>query len=72
VVIREPTDLKTLEKQVLTFEIKDREHFCRELGKMFRNCRQYNPSESVYVQMADKLERYITPHLKAFVNESFM
>ena len=62
-VVKEPIDIKTIEKKLNNSEYRDREQFCEDILKIFRNCKIYNQPETVYFKCATELEEYITPHL---------
>ena len=62
-VVKEPIDIKTIEKKLANSEYRDRESFCEDIMKIFRNCKIYNQPETVYFKCASELEDYITPHL---------
>ena len=63
-VIKEPIDLKTIEKKLLNNEYADQDAFCDDILRIFKNCRIYNQPETVYNKCANELEEYIKPHLQ--------
>ena len=64
-VVKEPIDIKTIEKKLANSEYRDREQFCEDIMKIFRNCKIYNQPETVYFKCASELEEHITPHLNS-------
>lgn len=54
-VVREPIDLKTIEKKLSNNEYKDREQFCEDILKIFKNCKLYNQPETVYFKCSNEL-----------------
>jgi histone acetyltransferase len=63
--VKNPTDVKTIEKKLANNEYKDRESFCDDVKRIFENCRLYNQPETVYYKCAGELEEYIKPHLES-------
>ena len=64
-MVKEPIDLKTIEKKLSNNEYRDREHFCEDITKIFKNCKIYNQPETVYFKCSNELEDYIKTHLEA-------
>ena len=54
-VVKEPIDIKTIEKKLSNREDRDREQFCEDILKIFRNCKVYNQPETVYFKCATEL-----------------
>ena len=54
-VVKEPIDLKTIEKKLSNSEYKDRDQFCEDILKIFKNCKIYNQPETVYFKCAGEL-----------------
>ena len=54
-VVREPIDLKTIEKKLSNNEYKVREQFCEDILKIFKNCKLYNQPETVYFKCSNEL-----------------
>lgn len=64
-VIKEPIDIKTIEKKLTNNEYRDRDHFCDDIARIFKNCRIYNQPETSYFKCSNELEEYIKPHITA-------
>jgi histone acetyltransferase len=64
-VVKEPIDLKTIEKKLSNNEYKDKAQFCQDIYRIFKNCRIYNQSETVYFKCANDLEDFAKPHIEA-------
>jgi histone acetyltransferase len=64
-IIRDPIDIKTIEKRLSNNEYQDRAQFVEDITRIFKNCRAFNHPETTYYKSANELEDYIRPHLKA-------
>ena len=54
-IVKNPIDLKTIEKKLSNNEYRDREHFCDDIKRIFENCRLYNQPETVYYKCSIEL-----------------
>jgi histone acetyltransferase len=64
-VVKEPIDLKTIEKKLASSEYADKQAFVEDILKVCRNSRLYNQPETVYFKCANELEDYAKPHIDA-------
>jgi len=55
-IIKEPMDLRTIERKVSHNEYKTLEDFVDDVQLVFDNARLYNPEESVYYKNANQVE----------------
>ena len=62
--IKEPMDLRTLEKGVESGKYKNKIMFEKDLRKIFNNAREFNAENTHYYQNANFLEGYIEEDLK--------
>ena len=62
--IKEPMDLRTLEKGVESGQYKTKTAFVKDLKKIFNNARTYNKSGTIYSKYATVLENYIEEDIK--------
>jgi len=62
--IKEPMDLRTLEKGVESGQYKNKTAFVKDLKKIFNNARTYNKSGTIYSKYATVLENFIEEDVK--------
>ena len=63
-VIKEPMDLSTMEDKHEKDQYPDPEHFVKDAGLMFDNCRRYNNETTAYAKSANKLEKFMWSKIK--------
>lgn len=68
-VIKDPIDVKTIEKKVQSNYYTDKEMFIKDITRIFTNARIYNLPETIYVKAANELEEYIRPSLEALKDD---
>ncbi|XP_054762384.2 nucleosome-remodeling factor subunit BPTF-like [Lytechinus pictus] len=64
-VIKEPMDLSTVEDRLKNKHYVKLSDFAADIGKIFDNCRFYNPTDTPYYQCADVLEKFFIQKMKA-------
>ncbi|CEM00620.1 unnamed protein product [Vitrella brassicaformis CCMP3155] len=64
-IIKEPTDVGTMQKKAKANKFESKEAFVEELNRIWDNARLYNDKSTVYYQFADDLQTYIAPELAA-------
>ncbi|XP_065312784.1 nucleosome-remodeling factor subunit NURF301-like isoform X2 [Gordionus sp. m RMFG-2023] len=64
-VIKEPMDLKKIERKVFKHQYKKLRDFIGDMTKIFDNCRYYNAKESTYWHCAEVLETFFIQKLKS-------
>lgn len=57
--IKEPMDIKTIEKKLQTNLYSDKDQFIRDMKLIFSNCKEYNQPETLYYKNAEIMEEYI-------------
>lgn len=63
--VKEPVDLSLISKRLEGgAHYLTKEAFEKDLRLMCQNCREYNPENSIYYDMATKLETFFTPRLQ--------
>ncbi|XP_022247065.1 LOW QUALITY PROTEIN: nucleosome-remodeling factor subunit BPTF-like [Limulus polyphemus] len=65
-VIKEPMDLRTIEKRIQEHQYEKLADFIGDMTKIFDNCRYYNPRNSPFYHCAEILESYFVQRIKAF------
>ncbi|XP_076346621.1 nucleosome-remodeling factor subunit NURF301 E(bx) isoform X2 [Tachypleus tridentatus] len=65
-VIKEPMDLKTIEKRIQDHQYEKLADFIGDMTKIFDNCRYYNPRNSPFYHCAEILESYFVQRIKVF------
>jgi len=68
-VIKDPIDIKTIEKRLQANYYLDKEVFVKDVIRMFTNARVYNLPETIYVKASNELEEFITPYLAALKDD---
>ncbi|XP_071501633.1 nucleosome-remodeling factor subunit BPTF-like [Diadema antillarum] len=64
-VIKEPMDLSTVEDRLKNKHYVKLSDFAADIGKIFDNCRYYNPTDTPYYQCADVLEKFFIQKMKS-------
>lgn len=59
-----PTDLQTLESNVIERKYLRLCDFVKDVTKVFDNCRLYNPADTPFYQCAEVLETFFVQRLK--------
>ncbi|XP_033120164.1 nucleosome-remodeling factor subunit BPTF-like [Anneissia japonica] len=59
-------DLSTVETKLKKKKYQKLSEFSYDVGKVFDNCRLYNPSDSPFYQCADILEKFFVHKMKSF------
>jgi len=62
-VIKDPIDLKTMEKRLIANYYIDKDVFVKDIGRIFANCKTYNLPETIYYKAANELEEFVNPYL---------
>jgi len=62
-IIKNPIDIKTIEKNLNNGLYTSKEMFKNDVLLVFTNARSYNNMNTVYYKNANELEKYITPYL---------
>ncbi|CAG2162585.1 unnamed protein product [Oppiella nova] len=65
-VIKEPMDLKTVEKRLTDTSYDSLAQFIGDITKIFDNCRYYNARNSPFYQCAEVLEGFFVAKIKSF------
>lgn len=65
-VIKEPMDLKKIEKKINAQIYTKLSEFIGDMTKIFDNCRYYNPKESAFYKCAESVEGYFVQKIKNF------
>jgi len=68
-VIKDPIDLRTIEKRLQAGHYVDKEVFVRDALRLFTNARIYNLPETIYVKAANELEEFVTPYLNSLKDD---
>ncbi|XP_030839912.1 nucleosome-remodeling factor subunit BPTF isoform X3 [Strongylocentrotus purpuratus] len=64
-VIKDPMDLSTVDDRLKNKHYVKLSDFAADIGKVFDNCRFYNPTDTPYYQCADVLEKFFIQKMKA-------
>ncbi|KAL0481412.1 transcription initiation factor TFIID subunit 1 [Acrasis kona] len=56
-VIKHPMDLSTLKFNLSSAKYKSTKHFLHDLERIFKNCTEFNPSDSIYYKEAKRLSK---------------
>ncbi|KAL7410554.1 hypothetical protein BDY24DRAFT_417890 [Mrakia frigida] len=62
-IIKEPMSLTQMEEKVADGQYKDFDSFEHDLLLIFTNCKTFNPPETMFHQMANKLQTWVIRHL---------
>ncbi|XP_068148302.1 LOW QUALITY PROTEIN: nucleosome-remodeling factor subunit NURF301 [Drosophila tropicalis] len=65
-IIKEPMDLKQMEKKLESNSYSKLSEFIGDMTKIFDNCRYYNPKESSFYKCAEALESCFVQKIKSF------
>jgi len=68
-VIKDPIDIKTIEKQLQANYYLEKETFVKDVLRLFANARLYNLPETIYVKASNELEEFIAPYLAALKDD---
>eukprot|EP00331_Platyophrya_macrostoma_P019097 CAMPEP_0176470454 /NCGR_PEP_ID=MMETSP0127-20121128/40463_1 /TAXON_ID=938130 /ORGANISM="Platyophrya macrostoma, Strain WH" /LENGTH=296 /DNA_ID=CAMNT_0017864747 /DNA_START=1 /DNA_END=891 /DNA_ORIENTATION=- len=68
-IVKEPIDIKTIERRLQQNYYTGKASFVTDVLKMFQNSRLYNLPETIYCKAANELEEYITPFLQALKDD---
>mgnify|MGYP000877246940 CR=1 len=59
-IIKEPVDIKTIERKLQNNEYETKQQFVDDIYRIFSNCQLYNQQDSIYYKCSIDLESFVS------------